>query len=208
MKIQELEVTRLARRYAEPWAHVFHHYGWTLLGTGREAFVGLNPHKNYVLKIWRQPSHYNAYVDFVKSHPNPHYPRFFREPRSIPGTQFYYIALEKLEPVQNVIVKDFLPEMLWLGLTLLARKEYFQQRSGVETALNRLMNTKNISLEQLLRDPVLLNKVWNKIGQPPETWKTAVAQLEKLAIARKWYYDLADFNFMRWHDTLVITDPF
>lgn len=207
MKIQELEVTRLARKSTEPWADVFHHYGWKLLGAGREALVGLNPRKNYVLKIWRQPSRYNAYVDFVKSHPNPHYPRFFREPRAIPGTRFYYIALEKLEPVGRTFVEDFLPEMLWLGLTLLVRNEWFQQRMNVQATLGRLMNQK-IYLEHLPGDPALLNKVWDTIGQPPETWKTAVAQLEKFSRARRWDYDLADFNFMRWHSTLVITDPF
>lgn len=209
MKIQELEITKLARDHAEPWYEVFTHYGWEILGTGREAYVALNPHKNYVIKIWRQPSAYNKYVDFVKKHPNPHFPRFFREPRRIPGTNFYYIALEKLEPLKDNLLNAFLPEMIYLGLTFYNHRIYFQQRREVNQKLAKIFpDRSDIRLDSLVGNQNLQEKTWAKIGHPPDTWKKAVQQI--VEFANNWHldFDLPDFNFMRWHDTLVITDPF
>lgn len=208
MKIQELEITKLARDHAEPWYEVFTHYGWKILGTGREAYVALNPHKNYVIKIWRQPSAYNKYVDFVKKHPNPHFPRFFREPRRIPGTNFYYIALEKLEPLKDNLLNAFLPEMIYLGLTFYNHRIYFQQRSEVNQKLAKIFPDGIVNFHSLVDDQNLQEKIWAKIGHPPDLWKKAVQQIVEFANTWHLEFDLPDFNFMRWHDTLVITDPF
>ena len=208
MKIQELEITKLARVSAEPWYEVFTHYGWQILGSGREAYVGLNPHKNYVIKIWQQPSAYNKYVDFVKKHPNPHFPRFFREPRRIPGTNFYYIALEKLEPLKDNLLNAFLPEMLYLGLTFYKHHIYFQQHREVNQKLAKIFPDGTVRLENLLLNQKNLKETWAKIGHPPDSWKKAVQQIVEFADTWHLDFDLPDFNFMRWHDTLVITDPF
>lgn len=208
MKIQELKITKLARDHAEPWYEVFTHYGWEILGTGREAYVALNPHKNYVIKIWRQPSAYNKYVDFVKKHPNPHFPRFFREPRHIPGTNFYYIALEKLEPLKDNLLKAFLPEMIYLGLIFYKHRIYFQQRSEVNQKLAKIFPDNIVRLDNLIVNQNLQEKIWTKIGHPPDSWKKAVQQIVEFANTWHLEFDLPDFNFMRWHDTLVITDPF
>ena len=214
MKIQELEITKLARVSTDPWYEVFEHYGWKILGTGREAYVALNPSKNYVIKIWQQPSAYNKYVDFVKTHANPHFPRFFREPRRIPDTNFYYIALEKLEPVGRPesqgsrLVKDFLPEMIYMGLAFRDQGEYFSQLQDVNRELASRFPTISYRLESLEMNPELQETVYKTIGYPPESWKKAIEQIMEFANSGRLDFDLPDFNFMRWHDTLVITDPF
>ena len=214
MKIQELKITKLARDHAEPWLEVFEHYGWKILGTGREAYVALNPRKNYVIKIWRRGSDYNKYVDFVKKHPNPHFPRFFREPRRIPGTNFYYIALEKLEPVGsqgsqgNRLVKDFLPEMIYMGLAFSDQGIYFSQLLDVNRELASRFPTISYRLESIAMNPELHEMVYKTIGYPPESWKKAIEQIMEFADSWQLEFDLPDFNFMRWHDILVITDPF
>lgn len=208
MKIQELEITKLARDHAEPWYEVFTHYGWEILGTGREAYVALNPNKNYVIKIWRQPSAYNKYVDFVKKHPNPHFPRFFREPRRIPETNYHYIALEKLEPLKDNLLNAFLPEMIYLGLIFYNHRIYFQQRKEVNQKLAKIFHDSNIRLSSLSNSPTLQQETWSQIGHAPDSWKKAVDMLVQFALEQHLDFDLPDFNFMRWHDTLVITDPF
>ena len=208
MKIQEIELTKQLYQYQEPsWYEIFNHYNWEILGTGREAYVALNPNKNYVLKIWRKPSSYNKYIDFVKKHPNPHFPRFFREPRQIRNSNYYYIALEKLEPIPN-LVNTFLPEMTWMGLVFYQNNLYFQQRHDVNIKLKKFFPDSVVGQNHLVNNKNLQEKIWDKIGYPPETWKKAVEQIVEFAQSERLDFDLVDFNFMRWHDTLVITDPF
>jgi len=217
MKIQEIEVTNIIRqarqaRHQPNWVEVFNHYGWELLGQGREGYVGLNPHKNYVIKIWPSWSNYTEFVKFAKQHgTNPHFPRFFRKPGYIPATDRLYIAMEKLEPIaQGELLGSYFSQMLYYTLHLLKRKEWSEQSSEILEYLQKVwpgVHLLNLVPGFHYYNPQLAKEVWKKLGEPPESWKQAVHLLDSWIAAKNLQYDLFDFNFMQRGTTLVFVDP-
>lgn len=217
MKIHEIEVTNIIKRARQAqhqpnWVEVFNHYGWEILGQGREGYVGLNPHKNYVIKIWPSWSNYTLFVKFAKQHAtNPHFPRFFREPRYIPATSRLYIAMEKLEPIaKGDLLGSYFSEMLYYTLHLLKRKEWSEQTNEIVEYLQKIwpgIVLPNLVDKSQFYKPELATEVWKKLGEPPESWKQAVHLLDSWIVSNKFRYDLFDFNFMQRDTTLVFVDP-
>lgn len=216
MKITEIEVTNFIRqaeagRFKPNWRHVFQHYGWELLGQGREGHVALHPEKNYAFKTWPSSSHYTDFVAFVRRHNNPHFPRFYRDSKRIPGTSFNYIAMEKLEPLQdNELILGYFPEMLWFTVELLKRNEWSEQSGAILHQLLVLfpgMVLPNLVPNSQFYKPDLAKAVWERVKEPPQAWKTAVEDLDSWVDKNSFSYDLFDFNFMLRGTTLVFVDP-
>lgn len=217
MKISEIEATNIIRQAHRSkvnpnWIQVFDHYGWELLGTGREGYVALNPQKGYAFKIWPSSSTYTDFVNFARANKNTHFPRFYREPKRIPGTGFYYIAMEKLEPLQhNELLLGHFPEMLWLTLELLKRNVWSEQ-AGEILDLLQVVFPGLVTLRDLLPTdryfkPDLAQAVWQRVKEPSDNWKDAVHDLDQWVKTKGYHYDLFEFNYMLRGNTLVIVDP-
>lgn len=217
MKITEIQATNIIRqarrgRYDPHWIQVFDHYGWELLGHGREGYVALNPQKGYAFKIWPATSRYTNFVKFARANENPHFPRFYREPRQIPGTSFNYMAMEKLEPLQgNELLHGYFPEMLWFTLELLKRNEWSEQSGEILDLLQIVFPSLTVLPDLVptskFYKPDLAQAVWDRVKQPPDSWKTAVQMLDKWVVSHSYHYDLFSFNFMLRGSTLVFVDP-
>lgn len=92
-------------------SNLFKERGWTVLGRGSQAAVAQHPHKPYVLKIYPTHSLYSQFVDLAQRFSqNPHFPKFSRDQRKIPGTRFSYVRMEKLLPVTAYDLKLDMPE--------------------------------------------------------------------------------------------------
>lgn len=73
-----------------------------------------------MLKIFPSDSAYVKFVEFVQSHSgNPHLPRFSRYVRPVPGTEFSYVRMEKLQKVTLPQLLNkyaaYLAEMVGIG---------------------------------------------------------------------------------------------
>ena len=103
MKLNELEIKhRLADTGTRQMQDVLAKYGWHPLGYGAEATVALHPSKKYVLKIFPKTSKYTEFLDMVGSDPtNPHFPKFSRQAKPVPGTDHMYVRMEQLQKIQD-----------------------------------------------------------------------------------------------------------
>lgn len=123
MHLSELEISKTLKRWdlsGPAIMNLLKRKGWTPLGYGVEAGVAEHPQKAYVLKIFPKTSKYDHFVSMVKAHPeNPHFPRFSRYVRDIPGTEFSYVRMEKLSKVKEYDLVQ-IPQLLCL-LTKLYR---------------------------------------------------------------------------------------
>ena len=98
----------------------FKNLGWNRVGVGYFSEVYANPKKNYVIKVNKQPDRsYERFIDFVKQHPNKHFP-VVSDVKLImlAGAKFYIYALERLgeftSPLKNVeskIIANLLQEI-------------------------------------------------------------------------------------------------
>jgi hypothetical protein len=208
MQLSELEITKqLKKRGPVHWQKVVNKHGWTLVGWGNEAVVVGHPEKPYVLRIFSKDTPYVDWVNLVKSHQeNPHFPKFSRYVRPIPGTEMNYVRMEILKSItQNQLMKDYLPELayLWIQSSLL----------GLQFDLD-FAPTVGVYLRELSRgsifDKQIQNELWEKIGKPDSSWKQAIDLLLTLhQKAKKWPSDLDMHhgNFMLRGNILVISDP-
>lgn len=75
--------------------------GWVKLGDGLYSIVYTNPRKSYVLKINKIfDSGFEAFAQFVKSHPNKHFPKIGDVKQVKYANERYYIyCIEKLYPI-------------------------------------------------------------------------------------------------------------
>ncbi len=75
--------------------------GYEMLGTGAFATIYEKPGASYVLKLFDDEDHaYQAFIELVRQHPNPHFPRLIGKPvRVSPG--FHAIRMEKLAPYRG-----------------------------------------------------------------------------------------------------------
>ena len=116
MNLHELEIKqRLQDTGTRQLQAVLAQYGWHPLGYGAEATVALHPERKYVLKLFPRDSLYMHFLQMVKQDPtNPHFPKFSREVRDVPGTKYSYVRMERLNRVMEYdLVNDF-PQLLCL----------------------------------------------------------------------------------------------
>jgi hypothetical protein len=208
MQLSELEITKqLKRRGPIHWKDVVSKYGWHIVGQGDEAVVVGHPEKPYVLRIFSKDTPYVDWVNLVQAHQaNPHFPKFSRYIRTIPGTEINYVRMEILMPItQNQLMKEYLPELayLYIQTTLL----------GLEFHV-KFAPTVGVYLRELSRgsifDKQIQKELWEKIGKPDSFWTQAIDLLLSLhQNGTKWPADLDMHhgNFMLRGNILVISDP-
>lgn len=207
----ELKSATTKLDHARALKKILTRHGWKSLGTGAEAAVAMHPQKAYVLKIFNSDSRYTQFVQFVQAHAtNPHVPRFSRYVRQIPGTEFSYVRMEKLQKVTHAQLLNtyaaYLAEMLAqsqvMDLSMLSDK------LAMDLEDNKLMAL-GYNAEDLL-DPDQQDEIYSKLGgHPPPTWSQVLSDLgdysEQVDVAG---WDMHADNFMRRGKTLVIVDPF
>jgi len=190
MNLQELEITRSLKNIrgtnmiGSQLADVVYSHGWKLLGRGSEASVAEHPEKGYVLKIWPNRSLYTKFVELVQRNPNPHFPRFSKVMKRIPGTQFSYVRMEKLIPVTQYDILVNMPDCFCVV------KELYQ-RQGTALPYWIENNAQAIQCPKLSPDAKMLVKLMS-------------AQLKKIGPV----LDLHPANIMRRGNTWIITDPY
>ncbi len=201
-------VTPHMRNHSTMLASILEKHGWHLLGTGFEAAVAEHPQKAYVLKIFKSDSKYGHFVKFVQMHAqNPHLPRFSRYVKPVPGTNYSYVRMEKLNPVDVTELMNHYANYL---ITLMQ----------VDEQLN--MTTLHYSLASKLEE-VLAQAGWDHTqlhvdydhlyglvgGEPPRDWQIIVHELAAYSKRAGYtHWDLHANNFLLRGNTLVIADPF
>lgn len=208
MQISELQITKqLKKRGPVYWKQVVEQHGWTLVGQGNEAVVVQHPQKPYVLRIFSRDNPYVDWVKLVQTHQqNPHFPKFSRYVRPIPGTEMNYVRMEILEPVTKIqLMKNHLPELayLYIQTSLLGLEFHYDFAPTVGVHLRELSRGS-------IFDKQIQSELWEKIGTPDALWKQAVDLLLDLhQKGTSWPsdIDMHEGNFMLRGPTLVITDP-
>jgi hypothetical protein len=211
MFLKELEITKRLKQ-PQSLPEVLQAYGWHVLGTGKDATVAEHPNKTYVLKIWARGSLYERFVPFVQQHAdNPHVPKFSRYIKSVPGTRYLYVRMEKLNSLTNThLLSTYLREIIYLWLAgkkvgLKGNLEWMLEYR-IEEYLLSLGIT---SAEKDFLKPDVEAKLWKDIGMPPGTWINVVdalmAYTTNIGITS---LDIHEENLMQRDDTLVITDPY
>ena len=195
-------------------------YGWEILGTGNDAVVAEHPDKKYVLKIFDNQSYFSEFLEFVKNHQNnPHLPKFSRFVRKVPGTDFDYVRMEKLDKIDRINLKlKFFCELAYLygaglrkNIQVLAGDLLYDISSNIYfTAIDsELFDTK----EKISRDDI----TWNHVQKVMEIekcnidneWKSMVDDFISYSSSiRMQNFDLHSSNFMTRDNTLVIIDPY
>lgn len=184
-------------------------YGWNMLGTGAEGAVAEHPQKAYVLKIFNSDSNYVNFVDFVQHHTaNPHVPKFSRYVRPVPGTEFSYVRMEKLQPITHeALVNNYtnhLAEMVAMSSVVHMNLVGDELADGVRHKLEGIGYT-----TADLLDPEKQPQIFKQLGgEPPYSWTHIVSEMadysENVDVG---HWDMHDGNFMTRDNTLVIVDP-
>jgi hypothetical protein len=201
MQINELEISRKLKRgmVGADLANLLTQKGWTPLGFGFEAGVAEHPRKSYVLKIFPKSSPYVHFVSMVQSHPqNPHFPRFSRYVRPVPGTEYAYVRMEKLTKMLPYDLTQFpsllcLIDEMWFTHIPHAQPPYWV-RSTVSwdphvADSNGVTDCNQVSINPQEKQAIqMLSNTLKEIGSD--------------------HIDLHAGNFMMRGNTWVITDPF
>lgn len=216
MIISEINITKQLQNlephgFSKELKQILKKAGWQPLGMGVESVVAMHPAKAYVLKIFDHLSRYQDFVSFVQKHQqNPHLPRFSRYVRQVPGTEFLYVRMEKLQkvPVRDLLDKYF---SYLLGMQAMAQAHEIDMLGS--WTLSDMVQDKLLDwgydLTDLL-DHELNAAIYERAGgPPPHTWFEVLDDLgafsHQIDIER---WDMHDRNFMRRGSTLVIADPF
>lgn len=216
MQIDELTLTHELKAAGDEWdappalKKILSRHGWESLGTGAEAAVAEHPQKAYVLKIFNSDSNYVNFVKFVQRHTaNPHVPRFSRYVRQVPGTEFSYVRMEKLQPITHEALvnnyTNYLAEMVSLSSVVDMNLVNDELADGVKYKLEDIGYT-----TADLLDPEQQPAIYAKLGgEPPSSWTHIVSEMaeysEHVDVGR---WDMHEGNFMTRGSTLVIVDPF
>ena len=190
MNLSELEITRRLKNIrgnnmiGSQLQDVVYAHGWKLLGRGSEASVAEHPQKGYVLKIWPTNSLYTKFVEMVQKHPSPHFPRFSKIMKQIPGTRFNYVRMEKLAKITEYDILIEMPEC-FCALKELFTKTRIPPPHFIET------NMKKVECSRL--SPAAQQAI-----------NLMAAQVQKIGPR----LDLHPANIMRRGSTWVITDPY
>lgn len=185
-------------------------HGWHILGTGAEAVVAEHPQKAYVLKIFDTHSNYEKFVNFVAWHSdNPHLPKFSRYVKPVPGTEFSYVRMEKLQPVSaQILANKYAPHMAYMIILSDVVHMNLVGDDVAEALKNRLMQ-----LGHTVSD-LKLKKTREQVlealgGWPPSDWQEVVSELADYSEETDTgHWDLHAANFLVRGDTLIIADPF
>lgn len=117
---------------------------------GRYGKVFTHPSWNYVYKVFDDDPHYLAFVNYAISHPNPHYPAFMKLPMRLhkfhrrsasDNKDWVVVKIEKLEPIRDQHLVDFIVENLERGMSAWRRRASGdvtaaeRKRRGLETQL-------------------------------------------------------------------------
>jgi hypothetical protein len=196
MKLNELDIgKRLQDTGTRQMQDVLARYGWHPLGYGAEATVALHPDRKYVLKIFPQNSLYTEFLDVVKQDPtNPHFPKFSRMARPVPGTKYMYIRMEQLQRIQEYDMVTKFPQLLCLLEKLydnfhVTPPHYVVNNVSWDPGSSGVMDCKELTITPAEHKAFnLLHDKIKKIG-----WRRT---------------DLHSSNFMARGNTWVITDPF
>lgn len=215
MKLSELKITQdlKSTEYSGAVANILRTHGWTVLGTGVEAAVATRDDRPYVLKIYNNYSKYNQFVEFVQQHPSVYLPQFSRFVKKIPGTNWNYVRMEKLESVSEGTLREkYMPMLICL---LKAERDARMSPSNMGYYVERwLVNNHIPDIHKqglsILDDDQQLNDICAQAGfVPSDSWKHTVTGLCKTAQTLGInHMDLHASNFMRRGSVLVITDPF
>jgi len=209
MNLHEIELTKYLKKGYVHWRGVFEEHGWYFLGSGIEATVGRHPSKPYAVKVFSRDTPYSDFVALVQKHQNnPHFPRFSRYVRPVPGTEFSYVRMEILRDIapEKVTEPPYLSQMayLYLAATKLGFEFHHAWSDIIGVHLRKLVSGS-------LFDPEIEKELWQKIGSPDTSWKEAIdLVLTRYTEGTKWpsRLDMHPGNFMLRGSTLVITDPF
>lgn len=220
MKLTELQLKRDLQRAEEPISGngfqpgqqvkgVFRKYGWNLLGAGLEGAVAEHPTKNQILKLFINDSPYKNFVQMAQHHPNPHFPKFFKHSRDIPGTKFSYVLMEKLTPLANIdaLIDNYLGEMYVLDIE--------GEHAGIVAIpgdLGSWIVDETFEVANRFKDNPYNTMAFGKLNvEPPgNEWITAcriMCNIGKSLGLKNLDLGKAN-NFMLRGQTLVITDPF
>lgn len=183
--------------------------GWHTLGTGAEAAVAENPQKAYVLKIFPSGSPYEKFVKFVKAHAdNPHVPKFSRYVRPVPGTNFSYVRMEKLVPINhNELMSEYFNYLLIMMTHYVLTGQHLLHYLLFYPVQDKINQMGYQTLD--LKSPNLREQIYQKIGgYPPDIWKSLIDQLASMSKHEDLHWDMHAGNFMRRGKTLIIADPF
>lgn len=191
MQLAELQLKRelkaigkLNYGFGTELSNLLRERGWTVLGRGSEAAVAEHPSKPYVLKIYPTGSLYTKFVDLAQRVPqNPHFPKFSREQRKIPGTLFSYVRMEKLARVTEFDIKIEMPEAFCVAKQLYANLGQTLYWTNIDKDV--------IECSSLSRDA-------------EEVVQLMTRQLKKIGPR----LDLHPLNIMRRGTVWVITDPY
>jgi hypothetical protein len=207
MHLHEIQITKDIK--TQTLLQIIKKNGWYLLGEGKEGIVAEHPKREYVLKIWRKPSRYEWFVEFVRQNQsNPHVPVFSRYTAPIPGTDYLYTRMEKLKPIlKEPLAKLYKPELIWLwavgqthGIDTITDSNEYMVKDWIYQYGIRIEPDTNV------RDD--LQDLWKKFGYPDASWLDIS---DKIVLAAKKHgikrFDLHHENFMLRGQTLVITDP-
>lgn len=110
---------------------IFMDAGWDKVGHGFYADVYSKPGIDYVVKVFERDSAYLAYLNLIKHHPNPHFPRIKGRLHISPTLNG--VRLEKLEKVYQVQVGSLTVGITGMLNAYLISKDYnlseYQQRN-------------------------------------------------------------------------------
>lgn len=207
MKLNELTIkqdinSELANNteYGKAAEEILKKYGWNVLGTGSEGAVAEHPNKNYVLKFFKSDSSYCKYITGVVMYlpNNIHVPRISRQMKTLKGTKFNYICMEKLSELDRNNVSTFIPEFYTLS------KISYQNGFLYEPPISILSAKKYYYSYNIDED--IYGK--NNINKPNDDWFELCHLLIKRKKQINTLFDLHEGNFMVRGNTLVITDPY
>lgn len=176
-------------------------YGFKKLGGGSFVNVYTHPNMDYVLKVFHKLDYgYLAFLRYVLANQgNPTLPRIIGIPKKLntnrgPGTtshsigEWYFVRMEKLEPLDISIASDFFGGMVQFASRM---------------AMNRVRtDDPNPKLA-----PGTLKRIRAWEAQHPDLAETIRGIRELIPDSDKFGFDLHDENLMRRGDQIVITDP-
>lgn len=107
-------------------------HGIKFIGGGRYGAVYTHPSWDYVVKVVDYDPEYMEFVDYVIKHPNKHYPKIVKRPVKLrafwtrrpqdTNAVVHIVKIEKLQPIQDQNVLNFIVENLENFSTALYRK--------------------------------------------------------------------------------------
>lgn len=208
MKLKELELSKNIKNPVYGPNDILKKSGWKVLGDGMSGAVAENPNKNYVLKLFRNDPNYEVFLNVMANNQsNPHVPKISREVRKVPGSEYFYVRMEKLKKVTvPELFGHFAPEICYI--TVLAHQYDIPMAESTENNVWGILDRHKVDFD-VLRN-VDITEMFKKLGRfPDKSWYDIVdIVLKNVDVTESSYLDIHDENFMKRGSTLVITDPY